>query len=131
IFGGYSTRTRFTTLTSTILYTCVTQLGGTGSCGGRRKRSDTINRLNEDPTWENEQDMVSGRELESSVGLDGNKLSRNEFGYGPGLSPAKFFLAITSFTTMTLTSFSTNKSTTVSVSFLCRPNFDGVPDNCA
>ncbi|ROT85576.1 hypothetical protein C7M84_011488 [Penaeus vannamei] len=38
ILGGYVTRTRFTTLFSTTLKTCITQVGQNAQCQGRKKR---------------------------------------------------------------------------------------------
>merc|ERR1712142_1187161 len=39
LFGGYSTRTRLSTLTSTVLYTCALTVAGGVACSGRKKRN--------------------------------------------------------------------------------------------
>jgi len=117
LFGGYTTRTRLSTLTSTVLYTCASQVGQGGvpaTCGGKRKKRAIV-QVNMDPEEVQTDDLSSSHNIEERSAED---------------PKGKLFIALTTFTTITSTEFSTNQATTVSVSFSCLPLGDTVPPAC-
>ncbi|CAL4066785.1 unnamed protein product, partial [Meganyctiphanes norvegica] len=113
LFGGYSTRTRLSTLTSTLLFTCASVIKTGALCKGKKRsimgkrriiNHDDIGSL-EKRSLDSSQDTLEPPQLDSSA--------RDEVG--------KLFIALTTFTTITTTSFAYNMSTTVSISFSCMP----------
>merc|ERR1712121_520177 len=42
LFGGYTTRTRLSTLTSTVLKSCLSALGDNAVCKGRRRKRASV-----------------------------------------------------------------------------------------
>ncbi|XP_042890526.1 uncharacterized protein LOC122265336 [Penaeus japonicus] len=112
ILGGYATRTRFSTISSTTLKTCITQLGQNAQCQGRRKREAKVMNENlmaademRDVLLESSQDQQQGVAVEVPENKEAGKL----------------FVSMNSFTTLTTTAFFENTATTVSVSFHCIP----------
>ncbi|KAK7067845.1 hypothetical protein SK128_012476 [Halocaridina rubra] len=112
IFAGYITRTRFSVITSTSLASCLSALGSTGQCGGRKKRSPILNIDDVDVE-------PSANDLEGSV--DEHSLVKREAALPENKDVGKLFVSLTTFTTHTTTSFTENTSTTVSMSFQCTP----------
>merc|ERR1712002_663225 len=126
LFGGYSTRTRLSTLTSTILYTCASTVAQGTTCSGRKKRAvRTIEDIKSlegrslDASSDNSGDLLEGPQQIESSDRDS---SADDVG--------KLFIALTTFTTITTTSFTVNMSTTVSVSYVCLPLGGTVPAAC-
>ncbi|XP_069994132.1 uncharacterized protein [Penaeus vannamei] len=109
--AGYVTRTRFSTLWSTTLKTCYTQLGQNALCQGRRKREAKV--LNEN---------LMAADTMRDVLLDSSQDEKApEVKLRDETEAAKLFNYKQSFTTMTYTSTTENTATTVSVSFHCVP----------
>ncbi|XP_071537802.1 uncharacterized protein [Panulirus ornatus] len=110
---SYSTTTWtfLSSLTSTIPYTCYTTgAANPPACMGRRRRRAKKLKLNLDDAFEMD---------EISSSSDGQVLAgEEEDGYS---NKEKFFFTLwrTSSTTFTITTFSTNRSVTVSVSVFC------------
>ncbi|CAL4066463.1 unnamed protein product, partial [Meganyctiphanes norvegica] len=115
LFGGYTTRTRLSTLTSSTFITCASALQQPAVCGGRRRRSLVLTNV-VDPQMNVEFD-----ELSSSYNIGDQ--SAND---GKG----KLFIALTTFTTITTTSYAVNTATTVSISYSCLPLGDTIPALC-
>merc|ERR1711962_528703 len=120
LFGGYSTRTRLSTLTSTMLYSCASSVKKGTTCGGRKKRRAT--------TVVDDNESLEKRSLDSSLNekkqLDSSAVeSKND-------QVGRLFIAMTTFTTITTTSFTYNRSTTVSISYLCLPLGGTIPPVC-
>ncbi|XP_063595795.1 uncharacterized protein LOC134772687 [Penaeus indicus] len=111
ILGGYATRTRFSVLSSTTFKTCITQLGQNAQCQGRRKREAKV--LNENlMAADNVREvLLDSSHDEQVVAVDVPE--KKEVG--------KLFVSLTTFTTLTTTTFFENTATTVSVSFHCIP----------
>merc|ERR1712002_79182 len=116
LIGGYATRTRFSTITSSTFLTCVTTMGQGAACSTGRKKRDA-KRLS---------DVMLTADSVDEVLLDSSRDERSvadvaneEEGKG------KLFVALATFTTMTSTAFFDNTATTVSVSIHCIPP-DGV-----
>jgi len=118
LIGGVLTRTRFTTIASTTFSSCLTVLGATTECQGRKRR-DLLKKLRSvGQALEGTQDddsVVLGA-LDSSKNLDDRE--------------GKLFVAVslTSFTTIITTAFMENTSAVVSISFACVPP-DGININ--
>merc|ERR1711962_1581679 len=113
LFGGYSTRTRLSTLSSTIFYTCASSVKKGTTCTGRKKRRvmadiESIETLSKRPL---DASQDESRQIRSS----GAELGDSKSNVG------KLFIALTTFTTITTTSYATNMSTTVSISYDCLP----------
>jgi len=125
LFGGYSTRTRLSTLTSTILYTCASALGQAATCGGRKKRGL---RLIDDIQSVEKRSLDSSRD--ETTQLENNHASHVIDTTNAKEDVGKLFIALTTFTTITTTSYTVNMSTTVSVSYLCLPLGGTVPAVC-
>merc|ERR1711872_1027082 len=115
LFGGYSTRTRLSTLTSTFLYTCASVLQVTAVCQGKRKKRTAVMENLMPPNVENE-------ELSSSHNIQERSAEEREKG--------KLFIALTTFTTLTTTEQFVNSATTVSISYSCLPLGDTIPPLC-
>ncbi|XP_037794988.1 uncharacterized protein LOC119590391 [Penaeus monodon] len=107
--GSYLTRTRFSTLWSTTLKTCITQLGQNAKCQGRRKREAKV--MNENLLAA---DTMREILLDSSHDEKVVKVELPE-----KTDAAKLFKVAASFTTLTTTAYTENTATTVSVSFHC------------
>jgi len=123
LFGGYSTRTRLSTLTSTMLYSCASSVKKGTTCGGRKKRRAT--------TVVDDNESLEKRSLDSS--LDENKQlasSTVDRAESKNDQVGRLFIAMTTFTTITTTSFTYNRSTTVSISYLCLPLGGTIPPVC-
>merc|ERR1711872_528714 len=110
LFGGYSTRTRLSTLTSTIFYTCASSVKKGTTCTGRKKRRvmadiESIESLSKRPLDASEDDSRQIRSSGAELGED----SKSNVG--------KLFIALTTFTTITTTAYTPNMSTTVSISY--------------
>ncbi|XP_047499952.1 uncharacterized protein LOC125046235 [Penaeus chinensis] len=111
ILGGYATRTRFSVLSSTTFKTCITQVGQNAQCQGRRKREAKA--VNENlMAAENVREVL----LDSSHDDQAVSVSAPE-----QKEVGKLFVSLTTFTTLTTTTFFENTATTVSVSFHCIP----------
>merc|ERR1719427_1092971 len=112
LFGGTSTATRYSTLTSTIFYSCVSALAATGACSGRKRRNV--------PT------MVDLEALNGDAGdlassqADASDVVAFRVDEDNDVQKEKLFVTLTTFTTMTTTEYSTNTATTVSISYACR-----------
>merc|ERR1711915_713820 len=103
LFGGYSTRTRLSTLTSTIFYTCASSVKKGTTCTGRKKRRvmadiESIESLSKRPLDASEDDS---RQIRSSGAVVDDSKS----------NVGKLFIALTTFTTITTTAYTTNMST--------------------
>ncbi|XP_069994131.1 uncharacterized protein [Penaeus vannamei] len=111
ILGGYVTKTRFTTLFSTTLKTCITQVGQNAQCQGRKKREAKA--LNEN---------LMAADNVREVLLDSSQGEKVEAVEVPEQEEAgKLFVSLNSFTTLTTTDTVENTATTVSISFHCIP----------
>ncbi|CAL4093981.1 unnamed protein product, partial [Meganyctiphanes norvegica] len=115
LFGGYTTRTRLSTLTSSTFFTCASVIGASTTCTGRRKRR-ALSMTNVEP-----QQNVEIEELSSSHNIE--ERSTND-------DKGKLFIGLTTFTTITTTSYAVNTATTVSISYSCLPLGDTVPALC-
>merc|ERR1711962_983781 len=120
LFGGYSTRTRLSTLTSTMLYSCASSVKKGTTCGGRKKRRAT--------TVVDDNESLEKRSLDSS--LDEKKQLDSSAAESKNDQVGRLFIAMTTFTTITTTSFTYNRSTTVSISYLCLPLGGTIPPVC-
>merc|ERR1740137_280988 len=122
LFGGYATRTRLSTLTSTVLYTCALTVAKGVVCTGRKKRGVRVLETIDDIQSREERSLDSTL-LDDPVQVSvSDPKGKDEVG--------KLFIALTTFTTITTTSLSINKSTTVSLSFNCLPLGGTVADVC-
>ncbi|XP_042873048.1 uncharacterized protein LOC122253803 [Penaeus japonicus] len=111
IIGGYTTKTRFSTLWSTTLKTCITQLGQNAQCQGRRKREAKV--MNEN---------LMAADTVREVLLDSSHIDAPaDIPEKVEAAASKLFIPLNSFTTLTTTAFTENTATTVSVSFHCIP----------
>merc|ERR1740137_247111 len=119
LFGGYATRTRLSTLTSTVLYTCALTVENGVVCTGRKKRGVRVLETIDDIQ------SLEKRSLDSTLLDDPAQVVVSD-----PKEVGKLFIALTTFTTITTTSFSVNKSTTVSLSFNCLPLGGTVADVC-
>jgi len=112
LYGAASTQIRLSTMTTTVLYSCVLELSTVATCKEskrrRRRRSQAMKHLDEKAI----NDMDS-EELGSS--------QNPEVAVGNGEKEGRIFIALTTFTTLTSTATATNTATTVSVSYLCAP----------
>ncbi|XP_071538185.1 uncharacterized protein [Panulirus ornatus] len=109
---SYSTTTWtfLSSLTSTVPYTCYTT-GGATACSGRRRRRSKKLQLSIDD--------AQGVDDLSSSGADEHSASERDDDDSSLQDKFLFTLWKTSSTTVTITTFSTNRSVTVSVSIYC------------
>merc|ERR1739838_1021618 len=115
LFGGYTTRTRLSTLTSTMLYTCASTLANAAVCGGKRKKRASV-------MPDLQISAVEKEELSPSHNIEERSADEDTKG--------KLFIALTSFTTLTTTQFMVNSATTVSISYSCLPLGGTIPPLC-
>merc|ERR1712179_219776 len=121
LFGGYSTRTRLSTLTSTILYSCASTIAQGTTCGGKKRGLRTIDDIQ----------SLEKRSLDSSYDETGQLESNDAIETSDAKDEVgKLFIALTTFTTITTTSYTVNMSTTVSLSYVCLPLGGTVPAAC-
>jgi len=120
LFGGTTTATRYSTLTSTIFYSCVSSLKVTSACTGRKRR--------------NVARMVDLEALDAGVegDLSSSQVEPSEIAVRAEdeAKEAKLFVTLTTFSTMTTTEYYTNTATTVSISYACRPVNEALPAGC-
>jgi len=120
LFGSTATATRYSTLTSTIFYSCVSSLKVTSACTGRKKR--------------NVARMVDLEALDAGVEgeLSSSQVEPSEIAVRAEdeAKEAKLFVTLTTFSTMTTTEYYTNTATTVSISYACRPVNEALPAGC-
>merc|ERR1711962_912308 len=114
LFGGYSTRTRLSTLSSTIFYTCASSVKKGTTCTGRKKRRvmadiESIESLSKRPLDASEDDS---RQIRSS----GAELGDSKSNVG------KLFIALTTFTTITTTDNTSIMRLTILLKSVCRRN---------
>jgi len=123
LFGGYTTRTRLSTLTSTILKSCLSALANAAVCAGKRRKRASV--LADMQPLE-----VKNTELSSSNAIEFDDHPHNIEARSADDSKGKLFIALTSFTTITTTEYSVNAATTVSISYSCIPLGDTTPPLC-
>jgi len=116
LFGGYTTRTRLSTLTSTMLYTCASALAQAAVCGGKRKKRAAVMSDLQNAAVEIEELSSSQHNIEERSADEDTK--------------GKLFIALTSFTTLTTTQYLVNSATTVSISYSCLPLGGTIPPLC-